>query len=90
MMTSVVVEIDYTNQRGERSTRRVVPLRWDFKSTPHHRKMQWMMQAIDLDKNDIRDFAMADIQGWRTPPPTTGGQVGVAAEYAATDMVRDR
>ena len=55
--------------------------------------MQWVMQAVDLDKNDIRDFAMTNIHSWRTPSPALSSDLdgaGVTAEYAATDMVRDR
>jgi predicted DNA-binding transcriptional regulator YafY len=62
------VEIDYVNHRGERSTRRIIPIGIRFGSTEYHPELQWLMCANDLTKEDVRTFAMKDICGWRPVP----------------------
>lgn len=63
------VRIDYTNFRGERAWRRVVPLRWVFETTEWHPEEQWIMYGIDLDKMRERGFAMKDIHKWEPAGP---------------------
>lgn len=58
------VTIDYTNYRGERSLRRVLPLDILFGSTEFHPEPQWLLTAIDEDKKAERVFAMKDIHSW--------------------------
>lgn len=65
MIESRDVIIDYTNHRGERSERRVMPLRWEFQSTEWHATAQWVMWAFDTDKLEMRGFAMCHIHSWR-------------------------
>uniref|UniRef100_A0AAU8GFA3 Uncharacterized protein n=3 Tax=unclassified Seunavirus TaxID=2494210 RepID=A0AAU8GFA3_9CAUD len=36
------------------------PIMW-FGSTEYHKEPQWMIKAYDVDKDDIRDFAVNDI-----------------------------
>lgn len=62
---SNAVEIDYTNWRGERSRRRVLPLSWRFGSNEWHTTDQWLMTAHDLEKDAEREFAMSGIHSWR-------------------------
>lgn len=52
----------YTNWRGKMSFRRVIPKSVAFKSTEFHPEPQWIMTAMDVDKNELRDFAMRDMQ----------------------------
>jgi hypothetical protein len=61
------VIIDYTNWRGERSERRILPSRIVFKSNEWHPERQWLLEAIDLDKGSLafRTFALKDIHSWR-------------------------
>lgn len=59
------VVIDYTNWRGERSVRLVIPLSLKFGSNEWHRENQWMMLAHDVDKNTDRWFAMTGIHSWQ-------------------------
>ena len=71
------LEFTYRNWRGEISRRRVVPItvRWD--STEWHPEPQWLLQAYDLDRTAIRDFAMKDmvlgqaedLKGWTRHEP---------------------
>lgn len=58
------VRIDYTNWRGERAWRRIIPYKIYFGVTEHHKFPQWILDAYDLDKYARRHFAMADIKAW--------------------------
>lgn len=60
------VLIDYTNWRGERSVRRVLPVSVFFGTTQYHRDKQWFLTAVDVEKNAERHFAMSDIHSWRS------------------------
>lgn len=57
------VIIDYTNHRGERAKRRIVPVDLVFcpQGTEYHSEPGWYLRANDLDKGVSRDFAMKDI-----------------------------
>ena len=55
------VVIDYTNYRGERAKRKIRPISIKFGSNQWHAEPQWLMDALDLDKNEVRTFAMRDI-----------------------------
>ena len=59
-----VVVIDYTNHRGERARRRIRPAAIRFGEAEWHPGPQWLMEAICLEKNAQRTFAMKDIHGW--------------------------
>lgn len=59
-----VVKIDYTNWRGERSERRIVPMRMEWGQNKWHKEPQWLLHALDVDKRESRIFAMADIHSW--------------------------
>ena len=61
-----VVFIDYTNHRGERAMRRVVPKRVWFGTTPWHGEPQWLLTAFDLDRQAQRDFALSEIHGFKS------------------------
>jgi transcriptional regulator with XRE-family HTH domain len=52
----------YTNWRGERSVRRVIPTRIYFGATSYHPRPQWLMEALDVDKGVARAFAVADMR----------------------------
>lgn len=55
----------YTNHRGEFGLRRVSPIRVWFGSTDWHANPQWFLRALDLDKDEERDFAFVDIRDAR-------------------------
>ena len=54
---------EYTNWRGETATRRAVPKRVFFGTTPWHPEPQWLVEAVDIDKGALRCFAMAQMRG---------------------------
>ena len=58
------VYIDYTNYRGERSVRRILPERLYFGRTEYHPEDQWLLDAHDLGKDVSRTYAMKDIHKW--------------------------
>jgi predicted DNA-binding transcriptional regulator YafY len=59
-----VVSIDYTNHRGERHLRLILPLRIVFESSEFHPVAQWILYADDLQKNEERGFALKDVHSW--------------------------
>lgn len=69
-VTSDTVEIDYTNWRGERRTRAIIPLSLDFASNQWHAEPQWLLLAIDMETTGEKTFAMKDIHSWRKAPST--------------------
>ncbi len=58
------IVIDYTNYRGERAHRRVLPHRLWFGTADWHPEPQWILDAWDVEKGVIRSFAMRDIHSW--------------------------
>lgn len=60
------VVIDYTNWKGERSVRTVTPRLFFWGSTNYHPDPQWLMTAIDEDKNAERTFALSGVHSWKT------------------------
>lgn len=64
--------LDYTNHRGERRWRKVVPLVWHSPSyfrTEHHPQHLWTLTMWDVEKQAERTFALENIHGFsRTKP----------------------
>jgi predicted DNA-binding transcriptional regulator YafY len=77
MNTSQAVAIDYTNWRGERSTRTVVPTgRFWFGSNAFHPEPQWLMDAYCPKAKEVRTFAMSGLPSWA---PAGQAEVSVGA-----------
>lgn len=82
-----IVEIDYVNHRGERSARRVFPVKLEF-----HPEVGWTVQAVDLTcppgsggdsaTGRLRCFALAGTSGWR-PVAEGEGPEGEQGEEGA-------
>jgi predicted DNA-binding transcriptional regulator YafY len=58
------VTIVYTNYKGITSVRNILPIRIFFGGNEWHKEDQWLMEAIDIEKNALRTFAMKDIRTW--------------------------
>lgn len=79
------VYIQYRNHRGITSWRHVLPLVWDFTSSPWHSEQQWIMLALDLDRGFDREgervqrsFALQNILVWQyEPPPRPSEREGI-------------
>lgn len=52
----------YTNWRGETRTRHIKPVHIFFGSTDWHPEEQWLMEALDLEIQQTRIFAMKDMR----------------------------
>lgn len=59
------VVIDYTNWRGERGERTIRPDRIYWGTTDWHPQPQWLLDAFDAEKGQLRTFAMKDVHSWR-------------------------
>lgn len=71
-MKNETVVIDYTNWKGRRSFRRIIPKPngIEFKSNEFHKVPQWLLEAFDLDDRKYKTFALASIHSW-TPDGET-------------------
>lgn len=58
------IRISYTNWRGETSERLILPIKIWFGSTQWHKDEQWLLNALDIEKNEERDFALKDVHIW--------------------------
>jgi hypothetical protein len=68
------VTIDYTNWKGERSVRTIIPHKMFYAASPWHTNHQWLLTAFDCDKHEHRTFALSGIHAWgvvapSSPPP---------------------
>jgi predicted DNA-binding transcriptional regulator YafY len=59
-----IVEIDYTNYRGERTGREIMPISIRFGTNEWHTDEQWLLLARDIAKGENREFAMDTIHSW--------------------------
>jgi predicted DNA-binding transcriptional regulator YafY len=56
------IVLDYVNHKGERRDRRIVPYAVFFDISSYHPK-EWVLNAWDLDKSEMRSFALSGIRG---------------------------
>lgn len=61
MMKPQVLSFEYINWEGKKGVRKVLPIKIWFGKTKWHPKEGWFLKALDLDKNEERDFALKDI-----------------------------
>ena len=60
-----IVTIRYQNWKGVISDRDIIPIKVEFKATQWHKEEQWILDAFDVVKQDMRGFAMKDILEWK-------------------------
>lgn len=60
--TNVHSTIMYTNWKGEKRERSIIPIMLWYGSTEFHPKPQMLLQALDVEKNQVRDFSVKDIE----------------------------
>lgn len=65
------VIIDYTNHRGTRRERTIIPQpgTFRFESNEYHPVPQWLFDALDVEKGVRRTFALQDVHSWRDVVP---------------------
>ena len=59
------IKILYTNWKNETRYRLIEPISIEFKSTKWHLEEQWILNAIDIEKDAQRAFAIKDIIEWQ-------------------------
>lgn len=60
MSSAPPVTLTYTNWKGETSERTIIPMSVWFGKTTWHPEEQWLLEAFDVEKNAMRDFALKD------------------------------
>lgn len=60
--TPTEITLTYRNYRGEVSQRTIFPMSIWFGTTEWHPEPGWLLSGIDLEKEERRDFALADCQ----------------------------
>ncbi len=63
------VTFTYKNHRGEVAKRNVQPIALKFMTTKWHPEQQWLLEAYDNEKEEVRLFAVKDITNWAGSPP---------------------
>jgi hypothetical protein len=53
--------IDYINWRGEQGRRLIMANRLEYTSNEYHKEKQWLLTSYDIDKKEVRHFAVKDI-----------------------------
>lgn len=61
-----IVKVNYTNYKGETSTRIIIPKVIYFGANEWHHEQQWIMVVFDVEKNALREFAIKDIHEWQS------------------------
>lgn len=56
-----VIEFDYTNWKGEKGKRKALVRGVVWGSNEWHKEQQFLLRAIDMEKNDVRYFALKDM-----------------------------
>lgn len=69
-----VVEIVYTNHRGETRARRILPMDLYFGTSEWHDEPQWLLSAVDVERGVCRTFAMKAMRRFWRP----AGEAGTA------------
>ena len=64
-MDNKKIKILYTNWKKDTRYRIIIPISIEFKSTEWHKEEQWILNAMDVEKNEQRSFAMKDIKEWQ-------------------------
>ena len=64
MNSEKTVKIVYKNYKGVTAVRHIVPIEILFGHNEWHTEDQWLMRALDVEKNAERTFALKDISSW--------------------------
>lgn len=80
---SLELRFGYTNWEGRNSQRRVRPISVRYGQSKWHPRDGWLMLAIDLDKNEEREFSMRDMVMVERSDPIPLGVAQASAEPVA-------
>lgn len=67
--TSRAIRADYTNWRGERRLRSLIPLQLHFGYTPHHPEPQWLLHCHDIEDDKTKEFALLGFHNFEKYAP---------------------
>jgi hypothetical protein len=63
------VVIDYTNWKGVRRLRKILPMTISFGHNQYHPEEQWLLEAMDLEDNyAVKSFSLKDVHSWNAVP----------------------
>jgi len=82
------IELVYRNHRGEVRTRRIRPLGIYFGSTQWHPEPQWLVNAVDLEDDAVKQFALKDFLGAPHLPPAPSAEALAGAVELADKMFK--
>ncbi len=82
--------IDYTNNRNERAVRTILPYGMIWGETEWHPGEQYLLEALDVEKDSLRTFAVKDIHQWGAKPGPAGQTIdGMIAAQLKRSMERN-
>lgn len=55
------ITFEYKNWRGDTAVRTVIPQNIWYGESEWHSGAQWFMKAHDIEKGEVRDFALIDM-----------------------------
>lgn len=58
------IKVEYTNYRGEKGIRTIVPVNFYFGTTDYHPEAQWLVKLWDCDRQAERIYALKEITRW--------------------------
>ena len=58
------IKVEYTNYRGEKGIRTIVPISFFFGTTEYHPEEQWLIKLWDVDRQAERIYALKEITRW--------------------------
>jgi hypothetical protein len=61
MRAKKILQIVYKNYRNQIAVRNILPEKLEFGKTEFHPEEQWLVHALDIDKNEKRIFALKDM-----------------------------
>jgi hypothetical protein len=57
--TETMQTYTYTNWRGQTRLRLLIPVRLYWGSTQYHPEPQWLLEAVDAETGQVKDFALS-------------------------------
>ena len=66
MTDAEAIRLTYTNHRGEKTVRYIMPSSIRFGTTEYHPEPQWLMTCWDFERGAPRTYALSDCDFTRT------------------------
>jgi hypothetical protein len=88
MASEPTLIITYTNWRGETAERRIIPIKFHVAETSWHPGPQWLLKALDVDRDLERDFAVSGIKGFPHPEALPRDAVAGLLDAAMRDRLQ--